>query len=166
MRDFIILAVIGLMFAGCASQTREMPKESALHSADVEKRKNIITVVLIVETTLEELGSFEATLTVNSENLRFSEFIPSANLPYEIKHDYDEDKGKLKILGYNSSQAGKRGRFKIAHVYFENLVMDKPVAFQKRNIMLSAGDAYSPLPEQKKINPSFSLSLYEGYITK
>ena len=154
-----------LFMIGCSSANMQFSNDTMRESTETEKRKDILTVVLIVESTLEELGSFDTTLKVDTDNLKFSEFIPAPNLPYEIKYDYDENAGLLKILGYNSLKNGKKGRFKIAYIYFENIVKDKSVGLQNRNLELTAGDAFSPLPEQKKIKPLFSLSLYEGFIT-
>ncbi|MCK5347419.1 MAG: hypothetical protein KAR20_28610, partial [Candidatus Heimdallarchaeota archaeon] len=134
-------------------------------SKETENRKNILSVVLIVESSLEELGSFDITLKINTNNLKFNEFISEPNLPYEMKYNFDEKTGLLKIIGYNAKKIGKKGRFKIAHLYFENLVRNKPLGSQTGNLELEAGDAFSPLPEQKKIKPLFSLSLYEGFIT-
>ncbi len=165
MKSKLVWLLLFSILIGCSYTDAKYSLNDLRESSETEKRKNILTVVLIVESTLEELGSFDMTLKINTNNLKLSEFIAAPNLPYELKYNFDNKTGMLKIIGYNAEKIGKKGRFKIAHVYFENLVIDKPVGSQKKNLELEAGDAFSPLPEQKKIKPLFSLSLYEGFIT-
>ena len=165
MKRMLIWLMLFSLLTGCSLSDAKKSPNYVSETKETENRKNILSVVLIVESSLEELGSFDITLKINTNNLKFNEFIPEPNLPYEMKYNFDEKTGLLKIIGYNAKKIGKKGRFKIAHVYFENLVRNKPLGSQTGNLELEAGDAFSPLPEQKKIKPLFSLSLYEGFIT-
>jgi len=165
MRIFGILVITILTFAGCASYSSNMPIVEYKES-ETSESSNVITVDLIVETTLDELGSFDVTLKINDANLQFVECISMPDLGYEISSNYDEETTKLKIIGYNTKPVGKKGSFKIAHIYFEIKNRSKFSVSQKDNIELIKGNAYSPLPEQKEIDPSFSLALYDRYITK
>ena len=165
MKRMLIWLMLFSLLTGCSLSNEKKSPNYVSETKETENRKNILSVVLIVESSLEELGSFDITLKINTNNLKFNEFISEPNLPYEMKYNFDEKTGLLKIIGYNAKKIGKKGRFKIAHLYFENLVRNKPLGSQTGNLELEAGDAFSPLPEQKKIKPLFSLSLYEGFIT-
>ena len=165
---YLLLFVI-LALASCASNSSDLSFNKDMErmrtsNNETNSVSEIITVSFYAETNVEELGSFEVIFQIEPNTLILSEFMPVSNTGYKLTYSYNEQSGRLSLIGYSTNKIGKKGRFKIANLYFRKLEEKKYAALPRNTIKLYANKSYSPLPEQKEIDPSFSLALFEGYI--